>query len=95
MTVLRGLRGDEGLQSQHWPGKRLAESNNGVYGGQGSKTVPKIRAPGVGALHNPLPFSGATPGNKIGFHPAPVNEIGYIGIAKRGFVNVIKTLSSL
>lgn len=64
MTVLRVLRGDEGLQSQHWPGKRLAESNNEVCGGQGSKMVPKIWAPGVGALHNPLPLSEATPGNK-------------------------------
>lgn len=83
-TILRGLRGDEGLQSQHWPGKRLAQSDNGACSGQGSKMVPKIPAPGVRALHNLFHLSGAKPGNKTGFHPAPVNEIGYIDIAKRG-----------
>ena len=81
-TVLRGLRGDKGLQSQHWPGKRLAESNNGICGGQGSKMVPKIPASATGALYNPVLLSGATPRNKIGFHRVPENEISYTDIKK-------------
>lgn len=89
-TVLSGLRGDEGLQSQHWPSKRLAESNNGVRGGQGSKMVPRIPPPAVGALHNPLLLSVVIPGKEIRFHPTPVNEIGYADIAKRGFFKAIK-----
>lgn len=57
--------GENSLLSEVWegmkslrvsisPGKRLAESYNGLCGRQSSKVVPKIPAPGLCALHNPL-----------------------------------------
>ena len=69
--------GENSLLSEVWegmkslrvsisPGKRLAESYNGMCGRQSSKVVPKIPAPGVCALHNPLPLCGGCTWEYVG-----------------------------